>query len=194
MVEKKTSKTLTKEQRTVQEHKKIIAGEAITEQIDYEKEAEPFTALNKAEVKHRDKPKKVTSKKGREPWKPAQLLSVRDKTPGFRYRWCDKDMDNIRRKEEEGWIKVSSTTSLKGEHDRPVNTVDGAPLCRDGVDYREVILMALPEERGLARDEYQAQRVREHSHEAMRGNLERETGKLGTPGNTPPLHGGISFD
>lgn len=137
---------------------------------------------------------KSKTKKGTTPWKPAQLLTVRNKTKGFRYRWCTNDPDNLRRKEEEGWEYVKSTSGLTGEHDRPVNTIDGGPLCSDDVAYRESTLMAIPEERALARDEYQKQKVREQSHESMRGNLERETGKLGTSGETPKLHGGISFD
>ncbi len=137
---------------------------------------------------------KLADKKGRTPWKPASLLTVRNKTSGFRYRWCTNDSDNLRRKEEEGWEYVTSTSGLKGDHDRPINTTDGAPLCKDDTQYRESTLMALPEERGLARDEYQEQRVREQSHERMKGELEREIGKIGSPGKAPPLHGGITFD
>lgn len=140
------------------------------------------------------KTRKTKTKKGRTSWKPAQLLTVRNKTPGFRYRWVTNDVDNLRKKGEEGWIKVGSTMGLKGDHERPDNTIDGGPMCSDATEYRESILMALPEELGIARDEYHENKVREQSHQKMRGELESGMSDIGSPGHSPKLHGGITFD
>ena len=140
------------------------------------------------------KSSKTASKKGTTPWKPAQMLTVKNFTPGFRPRWCTKDPDNLRRKEEEGWIFANSTTGVSGEHERPNNTTDGGPMSDSVTDYRESVLMGLPEEIGLARDEYHKEKVRAQSHDKMQGELERDIANAGGPGQKPTLHGGISFD
>ncbi len=136
---------------------------------------------------------KLASKRGRRSWKPAQLLTVRNRTPGYGYRWVDKDADNIRRKEEEGWIKVTKTSGLAGEHERPEGVEDGGPLCSDDTEYRELVLMAMPDEIALDRKEYQAKRVREATHQSAKGEVETAVNKLGGS-DAPKLHGGLSFD
>jgi hypothetical protein len=92
-------------------------------------------------------------KKGNASWQPAKKLELYKKKDGFRYRWCDKDPYNVMKKEAEGWVHATAETGLKPEHDRVETVSDGKPL--DTVtEYRELTLMALPEDLALARDAY----------------------------------------
>ena len=87
-------------------------------------------------------------KKGTVTWKPAQRLETYEKTPGFRYRWCWKDDANLDKKKAEGWIFVNKTTGIEAEHEQESADIGTAKT------HRELVLMALPEELGKARDEY----------------------------------------
>ncbi len=91
----------------------------------------------------------ANSRKGRRAWKPAQKLALFTKLPGFRYRWCDTDAQNLLRKKAEGWFFVNPTTGAKAEHDNPGDS--GQPLDTNA-SYRDLILMAMTEEDGLDRD------------------------------------------
>ncbi len=91
-------------------------------------------------------------KKGKPTWRPAAKLDVESKLHGYRLRWVDKDPMNVRKKSDEGWVPVNGTNG-KVEHVQTDDISDGKSL--DTVtQYKEVVLMALPEELGLARDQY----------------------------------------
>ena len=83
-------------------------------------------------------------------WRPAERLTINVKTPGYRTRWCDRDPMNIERKLAEGWRFVNATTGVIAEHDpgKDGDSLAGAKT------YRELVLMALPEELGKERDKY----------------------------------------
>lgn len=118
-------------------------------------------------------------KKGTRSWKPAAMLDVRDKAPGFRYRWTDKDRANLDRKQAEGWVYASDLTGAAAEHAHPGKTGDGKPLTTTP-EYRELVLMALPEELGEARDRYFNERTDQQERGIKRDldkNLSREGGE-----------------
>lgn len=98
-------------------------------------------------------PKRGPKKKGNSTWKPAQKLEVRNKKKGFRYRWCDKDPANIQKKLAEGWVVATKDSGTKADHVVPGVTGDGkAPT--SVTEYRESVLMVLPEEVAQARDRF----------------------------------------
>ena len=90
-------------------------------------------------------------KKGKKTWAPAAMLGVVDRKPGFRHRWVNKDPMNLQRKQAEGWIMADSTTG--SEHEHPGQVEDGKPLTSI-TEYRELVLMAVPEDIAKSRDDY----------------------------------------
>ena len=66
-----------------------------------------------------------TPKKGKATWRPAQKLEVRNKKTGLRYRMCDKDPENLSRKQAEGWFFANKETGGKAEHVKPGDVADG---------------------------------------------------------------------
>lgn len=93
-------------------------------------------------------------KRGKPTWKPANMLDLKGKKAGFRYRFCDADPAKLRRREDEGWVYVTRETG-HGEvsHADPELVHGGSPP--DGtVSYRDMVVMALPEEIAQQRDEY----------------------------------------
>ena len=95
-------------------------------------------------------------KKGRSTWKPAQKLQVNDKKDNFRYRWRENDPQVIQKAQAEGWEFVNPITGIPGEHQDPG---DGQKSMTSNTEYRELRLMALPEEVAQARDEYFQERT-----------------------------------
>ena len=103
---------------------------------------------------------KPVMKKGNKSWRPFNLLELTGKTPGFRYRWCDKDPANLDKKSAEGWKFVRSTNAKYNKPDATITTgsytdIDYADCTTTGiVEYRESILMALDEDTAIERDAY----------------------------------------
>lgn len=93
------------------------------------------------------------SKKGTASWRPAQKLDVTGKVKGYRYRLVDKDPLNLQKKEAEGWLFVNAETGIPGTYSRPSTVSDGKSLTTENT-YRELVLMALPEEVAKERDAY----------------------------------------
>jgi len=128
-------------------------------------------------------------KKGNKTWRPARMLDVRDKDPDFRYRWCDKDDGRMSRKLAEGWEYVSSESGISGEHDkRPVNVDGGAPVTGGLNEYRELVLMALPEELGKARDKWITKRTEQQT--AALQHMDRDIAR--TVGPAAKIYGEIN--
>ena len=96
----------------------------------------------------------VPVKKGKVSWKPAHRMDLIKKTPGFRYRFCNNEPDNLERKHSEGWRLVNRATGAMAEHYEEYAQITG------GLTYRGMVVMALPEELGLARDAYYAEKTR----------------------------------
>ena len=113
---------------------------------------------------------KIPAKKtGNKSWRPFNLLELSDKTPGFRYRWCDKDPANLDKKAAEGWKFVPSTNAKYKKPDATLTTgsytdIDYADCSTTGmVEYRESILMALDEETAQARQDYFADKTKQQA-------------------------------
>lgn len=90
-------------------------------------------------------------KKGKASWKPAKALEVRaseEVRSKFRLRWREKDPQNLRRAEAEGWEYIHPTKGARAEHE-----VDDNPLT-SATEYRELVLMGLPEDIAQERDAY----------------------------------------
>lgn len=118
-------------------------------------------------------------KKGKPSWKPARKLDVRNKQEGYHYRWIARDAENIDRRMAEGYVFANKETGIHGEHVRPRDVVDGKEL--EGVNtYRDVVLMATPDETKKARDEYY-QRQAAKQMGAVHRNARGELAKVGAP-------------
>jgi len=120
-----------------------------------------------------------TVKKGHATWKPAQKLQVHDRKPGFRYRWREDDPQNLQRAIAEGWQFVNPITGIPGEHDEPG---DGQKSLTSNTEYRELRLMALPEEVAQARDEYFRERTDQQTaglKDRLQSDLDEEARKQG---------------
>lgn len=130
-------------------------------------------------------------KKGKRTWKPANLLDVKGKDPGFRYRMCRNDDANIARKQEEGWEFVNATTD-------PEVRVIGAGTIEDGAKtdttqrQRELVCMRLPEELGKERDEHYGEVINRRKRDLKR----RAQKDLGTDdkGRAAPVTGKIVIE
>lgn len=96
-------------------------------------------------------------KKGRASWKPARMLDVRNKKPGLRYRWVDKDPQRVEKMLAEGWQFMDRTT---GEHIDP-KLIDGGKLPDGSNSYRDGVVMTLDEETAQERDAYYAQKAKD---------------------------------
>lgn len=92
-------------------------------------------------------------KKGNSSWKPASITDVINKEPGYRYRWSNKDPDNLAKKSAEGWETVSS---LQSNSTVPVdsNRVDEGKNLTSTFEKRDVILQRISEEDAQERDAY----------------------------------------
>lgn len=120
-------------------------------------------------------------KKGKPTWKPANVDEVFDKQPGYRYRWARSDEDNIARKKAEQW-EVDEGTTVEGGYGR---IDEGKPLTSVR-KRRDAILMKIPEEIALERDEY----INNKTARQIAG-LKKQTQK-----DSPhaPIHGSISME
>ncbi len=119
---------------------------------------------------------KPAVKKGKSSWRPSRMLDLKGQKPGFRYRFCDKDQANLEKKEAEGWVYATRETG-HGElsHSDP-ELVHGGNPPDSAVSYRDLVVMALPEEIAQQRDEYyrefneaQLQQVHDQAKEKLAG-------------------------
>lgn len=98
-------------------------------------------------------------KKGRPSWRPAARLDVTGKRPGYETRWVDKEAANYQRKHAEGWRPVNGTLGSHAKHDHPNLTGDGKAL-GSTVEYRDMVLMEIPEEQYQEHRAYYAEQTR----------------------------------
>ena len=123
-------------------------------------------ATNPEPVKHQ-----VTT-----PWRPSRVLEIpeRLKTPGFVYRWCDKNKaGNIQKKLSEGWeVDKEISRKLTAIATRTIN--DGSPL--DGTaQVRELVVMKMPKEMADSRNRYYQDRAN-MATKAAQEELKRKMG------------------
>jgi hypothetical protein len=97
------------------------------------------------------RPKADTLKKGVKSWTPAAVTDVTNKEAGYRYRWVNKDPDNLAKKKAEHWEYVDSATDSANAPAPRME--DGSPMT-SVVDKRDVVLMRIPEEFAQGRDAY----------------------------------------
>jgi hypothetical protein len=93
-------------------------------------------------------------KKGKSSWRPASMLDLSNKDPNYRYRWVSKEPGNMMKKTAEGWVPANKINGGgSAEHLAPGLIQDGKQL--DGnINYRESVLMVIPEEKAKERDSY----------------------------------------
>lgn len=122
-------------------------------------------------------------KKGRPTWKPANVDDVFDKEPGYRYRWVHKSEDNLAKKKAEHWV-LDEGTKVEGGYGR---IDEGKPLTTVR-ERRDAVLMRLPEEIALERDEYyNGETARRMS--ALKRQTKEDLGQ-----SSAPIHGSISIE
>jgi len=112
-------------------------------------------------------------KKGTASWRPAKTLEVKSHRPGFRQRWVNIDPANVEKKMAEGWVYAE-----KSEHDR-AKGVDHGKNIGTVKQYRDLVLMEIPEEIALARTEYH----RAETESQVSGITKRLKRKLAESGN-----------
>lgn len=128
-----------------------------------------------------------SAKKGKRSWKPAALLDVVDKEKGFRYRWVNKDKQNMFNKQNEGWETVSGITFDRSKQPDDVKRmIDGANM-GTMLEKHDSILMRLPEEMGLERDAYYNNETARREA-GITSHVKKEAGKQGTD-----IHGEITI-
>lgn len=126
-------------------------------------------------------------KKGIPSWKPASVTDVANKEEGYRYRWSNKNPDNLAKKAIEGWETVSGLTGDKSKPSEE-RIQDGKNLAST-YEKHDVILQRMPEELALGRDEY-------FNNETLRrtagltAHLKKE---MKDKGGNAPVHGDITI-
>lgn len=129
-------------------------------------------------------------KKGNRSWKPAQRLSLADVPKGFRPRWVENEPQNVEKKLAEGWVFADGLNGPDLEHDAPKEASGSKPLA-SGTTYRELVLMALPEEIGQARDEYH-KGLTDRQEASIKQNLVKDAQRAGAPASA--IHGKVVID
>lgn len=110
-------------------------------------------------------------KKATEPWRPASIL-VSTHRPGFRSKWCRKDI--LDKRMAEGW-----EPRIRGKNDAPETTItDGTPLSQY-VTKRNLVLCDMPEELAISRERY-FQRMADDS---LQSEVNRFKGEINTTEN-----------
>ena len=119
-------------------------------------------------------------KKGNASWKPHQSLQVTKTDPNRRYKWANKDDLNLERKLHEGWDFCDKPDAL---HMRPKTVEAGSGKVGSKTEYRDLILMSIPEERAKAREAYYAEQTAEQT-KGLKHSLDSKLRGMGphTPG------------
>lgn len=120
--------------------------------------------------------------KGKPSWRPARMLDLENRANGYRYRWCDTDDANLRKKLAEGWVYVNKETGHPVEHIDP-DLQHGGKSPDGSVKYRDLIVMALPEEIAQQRDEYFAE-LSKNQLEGVNENAASNMEKVGPMATT----------
>jgi hypothetical protein len=134
-------------------------------------------------MKKNDAPAK--EKKGKKSWTPAQRMKVVGKNPDYVYRWIDAtDPDNLRRKQEDGWVpasKLHGDAVENGEkHDTSITETRG------------LILHALPAEDYQSHREYFSEKTKQQTAGLKKRLL--EDAERASPGGSRAIHGTIVIE
>jgi hypothetical protein len=111
-------------------------------------------------------------------------LETFNKDPNFAYRYCDVEVENLERKQKEGWEFCNPTTdsNVKTDAEEELNTIAG------GKRYRRLVLMRMPMEKFRARAAY-FQELTEKQTRGLKQNLEKQAADSGAE-----VHGKIVID
>lgn len=114
------------------------------------------------EIEPRARGRMKPVKKGNRSWTPAAPLAIRSKDPASRLRWVHTDPANMLKKRAEGWEAASRHDAV---HDRPNGVDSGAGAPAGVLEYRDMVLMKMPEEMARERESY----YREVSQQQLSG-------------------------
>lgn len=101
-------------------------------------------------IQRRGRPAKAV-KKGSRSWAPAAPLGIKSKDPAYRLRWVHAEPANMLRKRAEGWEQAGRNDAV---HDRPNGVESGAGTPAGVLEYRDMVLMKIPEEMAQEREVY----------------------------------------
>lgn len=106
--------------------------------------------------------RKKAVKKGNRSWQPAAPLGIKAKDPSSRLRWVHAESANMLKKRAEGWEQADVGDAV---HDRPNGVESGAGTPAGVLEYRDMVLMKMPEEMAREREAY----YRNTSQEQLQG-------------------------
>lgn len=114
-------------------------------------------------------------KKGNSSWKPAGITDVLNKEQGYRYRFCNKDTDNLAKKYAEGWEVVSS---LQADKSSLIENANEAKPMTSVHERRDTILCRLPEDVATERDDYH-NNLTARSEQVLTAHIKKDLEKEG---------------
>jgi hypothetical protein len=97
------------------------------------------------------KGRKKVAKKGNRSWTPAAPLGIKAKDPSNRLRWVHAEPANMLKKRAEGWEQADVGDAV---HDRPNGVESGSGTPAGVLEYRDMVLMKMPEEMAREREAY----------------------------------------
>jgi hypothetical protein len=97
------------------------------------------------------KGRKKVAKKGNRSWSPAAPLGIKAKDPSNRLRWVHAEPANMLKKRAEGWEQADVGDAV---HDRPNGVESGSGTPAGVLEYRDMVLMKMPEEMAREREAY----------------------------------------
>lgn len=106
-------------------------------------------------------------KKGRPSWDEASTLLVYDKDgglfkrgdDGFVYRWEENDPPRIQVQKARGWEIVNNVASTGVSRGDEADSIDDGKQMTSVTEYKELVLMRLPEELAEEREQYMQEKA-----------------------------------
>jgi hypothetical protein len=104
---------------------------------------------------------KVEKRKGNRSWVPAAPLAIKSADKDYRLKWVYADAANVMRKRAEGFVNAEPGDAT---HDRPPGVESGTGRHGSVTQYRDMVLMKIPEEMALARAEFYEEAAKRQLH------------------------------
>lgn len=98
-----------------------------------------------------EKGRKKSAKKGNRSWAPAAPLGIKSRDSSSRLRWVHAEPANMLKKRAEGWEQADAGDAV---HDRPNGVESGKGSPAGVLEYRDMVLMKMPEEMAQEREAY----------------------------------------
>lgn len=143
----------------------------MAEDIEIQGDVSLEGAIRKRGVRRVEEPKK-----GARSWVPAAPLGIKAKDPTNRLRWVHAEPANMLKKRAEGWERATRSDAV---HDRPNGVESGVGAPADVLEYRDMVLMKLPEDVAREREAYyrtQAQQQLSGLQSRAKTEIRRQTG------------------